>query len=153
MLSSGSGSGSGSGSSDSVEEGVERKIEFVSDDCLDVEDDEKGEELEVSDCNKAEQWIYRDDHTLLLDGSDDLCVEADDDKLKLAECDSDDDNQKFYFIRMPTTSDYAKYRILNLGTSEFVERDGSKVGLASDDDGDRDQQVKGIGANFFNGMD
>lgn len=141
-----------------VDHGAPTKIEFWKDRkskdfCFAFDKEKKYEILEADDCDHAPKFTYREDYLLELydDGSKDLCLkEYDHAKLvKLVKCDCDDETQKFYFSRVATDKGHRVYRIMNAKTGNWIEREGGKIITKNDDPDEKDQWVKGLGADFF----
>lgn len=78
-----------------------------------------------------------------------MCLEQDYNKVKLKKCNEKEDKQIWYFVRLPTSHGYHKYRIMNADTFDFIQLDGDDIIMKDNDPDDMDQWVKGLKHRFF----
>ena len=98
-------------------------------DCLSFGSFDKGEKAELQDCDDATEFIYREDSLVQAyrtNKKGDLCLNASYDLPTLEECDPDNQDQEWLFVRVAARSSRTIYRLKSTGNGRFleVEKDG-----------------------------
>ena len=94
--------------------------------CLSFDRLKEGKEAELKDCDRATEFIYRDDLLVQVNDEDeDFCLQANikDETATIEECDSGNDDQEWELIRVPTRKSSIVYRLKNIGSGLFLEVD------------------------------
>ena len=150
-LKGGSGKSSSSRGGQNVPAGDPATFEFLvtRNECLNFDPLRKGQKAELEGCDRATEFVYREDLLIQVDDID-LCLEANfhDDTVTIEKCDSGNTSQEWVFIRVPTRNSRTVYRLRNIGTGLFLEAN-SRDDFILARDNDEAQWFVGPDNEFF----